>query len=108
MDEPTNKALDFIKSVSIAVEKVKPEATTHEVIGVIYQILSRTITTLQNEQTTGISPETGGRGTSAGPGQVRTTGYVRREGQSEERLRSEQGSSTKSGRKKRRSKKASS
>jgi len=106
MIDPALKAVEFVQSVGAAVLKVKPEANQYEIIGTVYLILNKTIETLKNEQIQTRSPIEGETGTGDEPEQVQGTGTLRRIEESSEGLRSEQDSTTKSNRKKRRSKKS--
>lgn len=103
----TENAVIFVTSVAETVLEAKPEATSHEIIGVVYQILNNTIEKLKNEQLPESRPVEGGAGTKTEPGQIQGAGIARGLEESTQGIRSEQKGLTRSGAKKRRgSKKA--
>jgi hypothetical protein len=106
MIDPTDSAVNFVKIVATAVYEAKPEATRHEVIGIVYQILNKTIETLLNEQLPESGEVTSPEGIGTEPEQVQGNGDAGGLEESAQGVLSEQGSLTKGGRKKRRSKKS--
>lgn len=101
----TTKAVEFVSGVASAVLEAKPEATSHEIIGVVYQILNNTIERLKNEQLPESREVTSGEGAIAQSEQVQGIGSARRTEKSPQGVRSQQSGTTRSGAKKRRSKK---
>lgn len=106
MEDITTKAVEFVSSVSQAVLTAKPEASSHEVIGVVYQILNNTIEKLKNEQLPESREATSGEGAIAQSEQVQGHGETRGLKTSPEGIRSQQSGTTRSGKKKRRTAKA--
>lgn len=107
IDDLTQISAALVAMIHKIVREEKPEATQFEIEGLAYRILHSAIENYKhNEQQTEISPSEGSEGTPKEPEQVQGNGDARGLEESSQGVLSEQGSLTKSGRQKRRSKKS--